>query len=173
MFLQLIWQLICLILRAACLSWNSVSRALLIPAVTTGFTGVMLGWTDHVSYLVLVIDFSQWPCFFLPVSLPRKRAFIVVSSICCSSAFDWLRSEGKYGTRQRYCWYLQAASSLQAPKRMQTEEHFQAYFERKLSSTFGGALQIPRENRQLQCRWVLCQEFIRSKETKETLHAQV
>ncbi|XP_076213933.1 testis anion transporter 1 isoform X1 [Aptenodytes patagonicus] len=34
---------------------------------------------------------------------------------------------------------------------MQTEEHFQAYFERKLSSTLGGALQIPRENRQLQC----------------------
>ncbi|XP_075030302.1 testis anion transporter 1 isoform X4 [Calonectris borealis] len=34
---------------------------------------------------------------------------------------------------------------------MQTEEHFQAYFERKLSSTLGGALRIPRENRRLQC----------------------
>ncbi|XP_072700628.1 testis anion transporter 1 isoform X3 [Ciconia boyciana] len=34
---------------------------------------------------------------------------------------------------------------------MQTEEHFQAYFERKLSSTLGGALQIPGENRRLQC----------------------
>ncbi|XP_035749649.1 testis anion transporter 1 isoform X6 [Egretta garzetta] len=34
---------------------------------------------------------------------------------------------------------------------MQTEEHFQAYFERKLSSTLGGTLQIPRENRRLQC----------------------
>lgn len=37
-------------------------------------------------------------------------------------------------------------------REMQTEEHFQAYFERKLSSTLGGALQMPRENRQLQCR---------------------
>ncbi|NWH45988.1 S26A8 protein, partial [Fregata magnificens] len=36
-------------------------------------------------------------------------------------------------------------------REMQTEEHLQAYFERKLSSTLGGALQIPRENRQLQC----------------------
>ncbi|NXJ36843.1 S26A8 protein, partial [Ciconia maguari] len=36
-------------------------------------------------------------------------------------------------------------------REMQTEEHFQAYFERKLSSTLGGALQIPGENRRLQC----------------------
>ncbi|XP_054037106.1 testis anion transporter 1 isoform X5 [Rissa tridactyla] len=34
---------------------------------------------------------------------------------------------------------------------MQTEEHFQARFERKRSSTLGGALQISRENRQLHC----------------------
>ncbi|XP_042656104.1 testis anion transporter 1 isoform X2 [Tyto alba] len=34
---------------------------------------------------------------------------------------------------------------------MQTEEHFQAYFERKLSSTLGGVVQIQRENRRLQC----------------------
>nr|XP_009923599.1 PREDICTED: testis anion transporter 1-like [Haliaeetus albicilla] len=36
-------------------------------------------------------------------------------------------------------------------REVQTEEHFQAYFERKLSSTLGGALQMPRENRRLQC----------------------
>ncbi|XP_014809135.1 PREDICTED: testis anion transporter 1 isoform X3 [Calidris pugnax] len=34
---------------------------------------------------------------------------------------------------------------------MQTEEHFQARFERKLSSTLGGVLQISRENRRLRC----------------------
>uniref|UniRef100_A0A8C3KPL1 Solute carrier family 26 member 8 n=1 Tax=Calidris pygmaea TaxID=425635 RepID=A0A8C3KPL1_9CHAR len=34
---------------------------------------------------------------------------------------------------------------------MQTEEHFQARFERKLSSTLGGVLQISRENRRLHC----------------------
>ncbi|XP_054660189.1 testis anion transporter 1 isoform X7 [Grus americana] len=42
-------------------------------------------------------------------------------------------------------------SAYRVQREMQTEEHFQAYFERKLSSTLGGALQIPRENRRLQC----------------------
>ncbi|KAF1654734.1 Testis anion transporter 1, partial [Aptenodytes patagonicus] len=46
--------------------------------------------------------------------------------------------------------YRQPAA-YRVQREMQTEEHFQAYFERKLSSTLGGALQIPRENRQLQC----------------------
>ncbi|NXH72713.1 S26A8 protein, partial [Hydrobates tethys] len=42
-------------------------------------------------------------------------------------------------------------AAYRVQREMQTEEHFQAYFERKLSSTLGGALQIPRENRRLQC----------------------
>ncbi|XP_010285743.1 PREDICTED: testis anion transporter 1 [Phaethon lepturus] len=46
--------------------------------------------------------------------------------------------------------YRQPAA-YRVQREMQTEEHFQTYFERKLSSTLGGALQIPRENRQLQC----------------------
>ncbi|XP_019325878.1 PREDICTED: testis anion transporter 1 [Aptenodytes forsteri] len=46
--------------------------------------------------------------------------------------------------------YRQPAA-YRVQREMQTEEHFQAYFERKLSSTLGGALQIPRENRRLQC----------------------
>ncbi|NXS96568.1 S26A8 protein, partial [Jacana jacana] len=36
-------------------------------------------------------------------------------------------------------------------EKMQTEEHFQARFERKLSSTLGGVLQTSRENRRLHC----------------------
>ncbi|KAM6398809.1 LOW QUALITY PROTEIN: testis anion transporter 1 [Rhynochetos jubatus] len=48
--------------------------------------------------------------------------------------------------------YRQLAA-YRVQREMQTEEHFQAYFERKLSSTLGGVLQIPRENRQLQCRF--------------------
>ncbi|NXC75524.1 S26A8 protein, partial [Anhinga anhinga] len=46
--------------------------------------------------------------------------------------------------------YRQPAA-YKVQRKMQTEEHFQAYFERKLSSTLGGALQIPRRNRHLQC----------------------
>ncbi|KAM9255488.1 LOW QUALITY PROTEIN: testis anion transporter 1 [Cariama cristata] len=46
--------------------------------------------------------------------------------------------------------YRQPAA-YRVQREMQTEEHFQAYFERKLSSTLGGALQIPREKRRLQC----------------------
>ncbi|KAM9595594.1 testis anion transporter 1 isoform 1-T2 [Morphnus guianensis] len=46
--------------------------------------------------------------------------------------------------------YRQPAA-YRVQREMQTEEHFQAYFERKLSSTLGGALQMPRENRRLQC----------------------
>ncbi|NWQ95471.1 S26A8 protein, partial [Burhinus bistriatus] len=42
-------------------------------------------------------------------------------------------------------------AAYRVQREMQTEEHFQAHFERKLSSTLGGVLQIPRENRQLQC----------------------
>ncbi|NWY62694.1 S26A8 protein, partial [Chionis minor] len=42
-------------------------------------------------------------------------------------------------------------AAYRVQREMQTEEHFQACFERKLSSTLGGALQIPRENRRLQC----------------------
>ncbi|XP_009578293.1 PREDICTED: testis anion transporter 1, partial [Fulmarus glacialis] len=46
--------------------------------------------------------------------------------------------------------YRQPAA-YRVQREMQTEEHFQAYFERKLSSTLGGALRISRENRRLQC----------------------
>ncbi|NXS41051.1 S26A8 protein, partial [Balaeniceps rex] len=42
-------------------------------------------------------------------------------------------------------------AAYRVQREMQTEEHFQAYFERKLSSTLDGALQIPQENRRLQC----------------------
>lgn len=72
----------------------------------------------------------------------------------------WLWSEGKYSTRQR------AACRVQ--REMQTEEHFQAHLKRKLSSALSSALQISHENRRLQCRWVLCQECIGCKETRET-----
>ncbi|NXA27388.1 S26A8 protein, partial [Ibidorhyncha struthersii] len=44
-------------------------------------------------------------------------------------------------------------AAYRVQREMQTEEHFQAHFERKLSSTLGGALQIPPENRRLQCRF--------------------
>ncbi|KAM6040747.1 LOW QUALITY PROTEIN: testis anion transporter 1 [Theristicus caerulescens] len=46
--------------------------------------------------------------------------------------------------------YRQPAA-YRVQREMQTEEHFQAYFERKLSSTLGGALQIPQEKRRIQC----------------------
>ncbi|NXT41758.1 S26A8 protein, partial [Pelecanoides urinatrix] len=42
-------------------------------------------------------------------------------------------------------------AAYRVQREMQTEEHFQAHFERKLSSTLGGALPICRENRRLKC----------------------
>ncbi|NXC18467.1 S26A8 protein, partial [Corythaeola cristata] len=47
-------------------------------------------------------------------------------------------------------------AAYRVQREMQTEEHFQARFERKLSSTLGVALQIPWENRRLRCSfsWV-------------------
>ncbi|NXK05279.1 S26A8 protein, partial [Herpetotheres cachinnans] len=42
-------------------------------------------------------------------------------------------------------------SAFRVQREMQTEEHFQAYFEREPSSTLGGVLRILQENRRLQC----------------------
>lgn len=74
---------------------------------------VGVGWSHIIFFILVLVDnFNQWSCSF-----QSHCQEIVVSGIWCSSVFDWLWSEGKYSTRQRYCWQLQATISIQGPKR--------------------------------------------------------
>ena len=135
---------------------------------------VGMDWSHIVLFVLVLVDtsVSDPVSFFQSHCQERKRslwspAFAVPLVLTdCGQKENMALGNNTVGT------YGQPAA-YRVQREMQTEEHFQAYFERKLSSTLGGALQIPRENRRLQCRWVLCQELIRCKETKETLQAQV
>ncbi|CAM9836358.1 unnamed protein product [Bubo scandiacus] len=75
---------------------------------------------------------SSWsPAFAVPLFLTD-----------CSQKENMVLHNDTVGT------YRQPAA-YKVQREMQTEEHFQAYFERKLSSTLGGEPQIHQENRQL------------------------
>uniref|UniRef100_A0A8C3CGL1 Solute carrier family 26 member 8 n=1 Tax=Cairina moschata TaxID=8855 RepID=A0A8C3CGL1_CAIMO len=158
------WQLICLILKAACLSWVSASRALLIPAVI--FMGIMLGWIDDILCFLLVlvlIDISvnhlvslfQFHCKERELSLwspvfAVPRFFIVIRKKNMELDNDTVRT-------------CRQPAVYSAPKTIKTEKQFEAFLERSLPSTLRGELQTPQQNRRLHCRfsWERFRKLIR------------
>lgn len=112
------WELICLILKAACLSWVSASRALLIPAVI--FMGIMLGWIDDILCFLLVlvlIDISVNHFVSLFQSHCKERELSLWSPVFAVPRFFIVIRKKKHGVRQRHCPHVQAISSLQGPQK--------------------------------------------------------
>lgn len=112
------WELICLILKAACLAWVSASRALLIPAVI--FMGIMLGWIDDILCFLLVlvlIDISVNHLVSLFQSHCKERELSLSSPVFAVPRFFIVIRKKQHGVRQRHCPHLQAISSLQGPQK--------------------------------------------------------
>eukprot|EP00075_Anas_platyrhynchos_P011267 XP_027300520.1 testis anion transporter 1 isoform X6 [Anas platyrhynchos] len=97
--------------------------------------------------------FSQSPCFFIPVSLQRTRAFIVVSSICCSSVFHCDQKKKTMELDNDTVRTCRQSAVYRAPKKIKTEKQFEAFLERNLPSSLHGEPQTPQQNRRLHCRF--------------------
>ena len=169
MFLQLVWQSICLILRAARLPWISVSSHV-YPCCNYWLhrSSAGMDWSRIILFILVLVDTSDSDplSFFRSHCQERERSL-------WSPAFAVPLVLTGCGRKENTAADSDTVGTYRLQREIQTEEHLQAHFERKLSSTMGGALPIPRENRWLQCRWVLCQGFISCKETKQTLQARV
>lgn len=151
MFLQL--ALICLILKAACLSWVSTSRALLIPAVI--FMGIMLGWIDDILCFLLVlvlIDISVNHLVSLFQFHCKERELSLWSPVFAVPRFFIVIRKKNMELDNDTVHTCRQPAVDRAPKTIKTEKQFEAFLERSLPSTLRGELQTPQQNRRLHCR---------------------